>query len=485
MGDGFGCFVLRDESAVCFGTRNDAGQLGLPNQATGPSVTGQNPVSLPAPVRVVAVGQQHACAISGNAPARVTCWGDGTRGQGGVGGALTPSHAPLEVTLHPVNSWFTNAQRQWGLPVTRDPAVAVDVAAGALHTCAVYEAPPGAEWPASVPRRVVACWGAASRGATSYTFRGGRPGCERLDAGVPMVLATPACLGRAARSPWCMMGEQVKVYAGAHHTCALVDGEARCWGANDGHQLGGCAEAPPGQRCWEVQADDIAREVTRVPPSLLDTADQCLPVVTRAPTPGGWRALALGEAHTCALDVEGGVWCWGSNALGQLGIPGRPSSVVARRVLRCNTDPVQSIAAGAFHTCALTRSGRSFCWGSNEGARALTLRPASLARPQRAATAPATSPRPLAPGSSGAASGVCETSPACATTRYSCGVGVSAVSCLPCPTPIPFPQGVSVTQVMPGSNYTLYIDNQGMTRCQPCGACPFQPVQQPAMPGCS
>ncbi|MBC7227797.1 MAG: chromosome condensation regulator RCC1 [Thermoflexales bacterium] len=77
-------------------------------------------------------------------------------------------------------------------------------------------------------------------------------------------------------------------------------------------------------------------------------------------------AIAAGEAHTCALTRSGAVWCWGSNGGGELGdgtTTDRPTPV---RVVGLGSDVV-AIAAGWAHTCALTAGGEVRCWGANVG----------------------------------------------------------------------------------------------------------------------
>jgi alpha-tubulin suppressor-like RCC1 family protein len=76
------------------------------------------------------------------------------------------------------------------------------------------------------------------------------------------------------------------------------------------------------------------------------------------------QAMALGDAHTCALTMSGGVRCWGANDRGQLG-----DGLGVGRAVPPSTDVltgVRAIAAGSAHTCALMTTGGLRCWGSND-----------------------------------------------------------------------------------------------------------------------
>ena len=128
------------------------------------------------------------------------------------------------------------------------------------------------------------------------------------------------------------------IAAGYAHTCALTNtGGVKCWGANGSGQLG--------------DGTGVGR---------LTSAD----VVGLS---SGVTAIAAGSGHTCALTSGGAVKCWGAGGLGQLGdstTTNRPTPVDVVGL----SSGVAAIAAGGWHTCALTNAGGLKCWGrSNEG----------------------------------------------------------------------------------------------------------------------
>jgi len=75
------------------------------------------------------------------------------------------------------------------------------------------------------------------------------------------------------------------VAAGFDHTRAIVDGSARCWGANGSGQLGNGS-----------------------------VADGPVPVKVSG-LAAGTQVIVAGWSHTCALVVGGGR-CWGDNSSG-------------------------------------------------------------------------------------------------------------------------------------------------------------------------
>jgi alpha-tubulin suppressor-like RCC1 family protein len=69
------------------------------------------------------------------------------------------------------------------------------------------------------------------------------------------------------------------------------------------------------------------------------------------------------EAHACAIDMVGGVSCWGSNGYGQLGDGTTVERTAAAAVPRLTG--VTQVTAGGAHSCAVTTGGAAHCWGAN------------------------------------------------------------------------------------------------------------------------
>ncbi|MEZ4256544.1 MAG: hypothetical protein R3A78_12680 [Polyangiales bacterium] len=132
---------------------------------------------------------------------------------------------------------------------------------------------------------------------------------------------------------------------GSGHGCTLAaDARVWCWGLNSVGQLGR-GTAPP----METDSREPVPE-----PMVID---------------GPWRVVdAGGEVHSCAIDAEGVLWCFGGNVAGQLG-RGNGSPSPAVEPVPCD-DPAcpsawDKLAVGYFHNCAIGTDESLWCWGGN------------------------------------------------------------------------------------------------------------------------
>ena len=285
-GDNHSCGVRVSGRLYCWGI-DGAGQLG-----DGPPFTDQS-----APVEVaggaanwasVDAGGSHTCARKTNG--RLFCWGQDVFGQVGNGAPYVNQDTPVQVA---------GGDTDWA-----------SVSAGGDHTCA---------------RKTTGqlfCWGADHSGQVGD---GGPLG---------LVFALPApveVFGGA--TDWASVRA-----AGRLHTCARrTTGQLFCWGADGSGQLG---NGSPNN-------------------------DEAVPVeVLGAATT--WSRVSAGVDHTCARKTTGRLLCWGDDASGQLGNGGgvtadQPAPV---QVAGGTADWV-SVSAGGRYTCGRRTQGRLFCWGSD------------------------------------------------------------------------------------------------------------------------
>jgi len=92
------------------------------------------------------------------------------------------------------------------------------------------------------------------------------------------------------------------------------------------------------------------------------------PSPTRVPADVAYSQVAAGIAHTCAVAKNGAAYCWGDNTYGQLGNGQAGDSsgsghLTPTRVAGAHT--FRMVAIGTTHSCGLTTGGEIWCWGRN------------------------------------------------------------------------------------------------------------------------
>lgn len=245
-----------------------------------------------------------------------------------------------------------------------------------------------------------------------------------------------------------------QISAGGSHTCALAaDGSAYCWGDNRFAQLGGGPDRPLVNRFRPV------------------------PVASDLP----FEAMRSGGLHSCALDAGGRAYCWGRNALGQLGA-GTDQALEVCTTTPCASSPVAvaddlefaAISAGRDHTCGLSRNGAIYCWGANHagqlgigvaGPDAFSPTPVRV-RSDRAFMAVSAGERhtcALAEDGSAHCWGENRWAQAGPAAGEVCPVNDLVLPCTP--TPAPTAEGLEFRAIAAGGQHTCALANDGGTYC--------------------
>jgi alpha-tubulin suppressor-like RCC1 family protein len=97
--------------------------------------------------------------------------------------------------------------------------------------------------------------------------------------------------------------------------------------------------------------------------------------------------------HTCAIDAAGVLYCWGDNTCGQLGVGFGGQPFADGTGAKVSTPTVVDIAhtyrrvsAGINATCAIRVDGALYCWGDNGGGMLLDGTTENRAEPVRIGT---------------------------------------------------------------------------------------------------
>jgi hypothetical protein len=300
--------------------------------------------------RIIEAGLDHTCMTVGT---EVACWGLNDSGQLGNGNFETQLIPNFVLNLDNV----------------------IDLTAGSLHTCALTNA--GEVW----------CWGENSSGqlGNGLTQNSNKP---VLVKGLPALVTD--------------------FTAGNDFTCAqLANAEIWCWGDNGAGQLndgtktdrstpvksllhGNLSLISGGQT--ELASENTGDVSTWKNVEFSVVSDVALPqdisanrwapggcVSTLAGTVKCWQddltskkvegvesaiLVGTGFEHSCTINENLTVSCWGANLFGQLGNGTTKASEAAEVVP--GLEIIQDLALGEYHTCVLAGDGFSaYCWGNN------------------------------------------------------------------------------------------------------------------------
>ena len=347
---GHSCAVDPSARVWCWGY-NDGGQLGtgtiVPQNA--PTRSAHDPAVRFRAVRAGIGASRLTCALSESL--LVYCWGESAMGNGSASQRIA---APVQM---PIGVQFDDVQ------VGRD------------HACA-----------RSITRRVY-CWGANGSGQTGQSALA-RVLIPTVVSAVDSVesiavAADASCAATARGEVWCWginsRGELAsgdtlpraeprrvpglpavrRVFAGEQHLCASTDTGLWCWGRNDAGQL--ASDRPTDQRA---------------------------PLRITSATGTPYRQLSGGTRHSCAITATGAIECWGANTDGQLGTGDTRDARTPQRLTAFGDVRFSAIGLSGNTSCALSVAGELFCWGSDaqgqlgNGPAPSPLLPVRIARPR-------------------------------------------------------------------------------------------------------
>ena len=84
------------------------------------------------------------------------------------------------------------------------------------------------------------------------------------------------------------------------------------------------------------------------------------------PSGHNWSSISTGSEHTCGFNSNNSLYCWGGGILGQIGdghYTNRYTPVEITQDFDIGT--LIEIDSGSYHTCALNNEGEVYCWGWN------------------------------------------------------------------------------------------------------------------------
>lgn len=296
-GQDFSCYLDPQGQPLCWG-QGDDGEMG--NGQTNASNLAPTPLTLPSGTtfQTLALGNggSHAvCAVGSDW--KTYCWGRNVNGLLGVGDnndrsqptAVQPGAIPAGVVL-------------------------VQLSVSGTHACGLAS------------NNQVFCWGSNSHGQLGNATTN--------NSNLPVEVAMGELPGGVSYT---------RIAVGEAFSCALAsDGWAYCWGDNSSGLVG----------------------VGSV------TGDETTPrKVAMGDAPGGISLgqITLGINHACVLGSNRMIYCWGIGGEGQIGDGNTSNRDQPTEVVAGDADGNQDftvVHAGGKHTCALDDQNLVYCWGS-------------------------------------------------------------------------------------------------------------------------
>ncbi|HLE12498.1 MAG: hypothetical protein A2504_07600 [Bdellovibrionales bacterium RIFOXYD12_FULL_39_22] len=388
VGANHSCAANAKAELFCWGY-NESGQLGINSDSNISEIVAANKVNLSLTtgeyVTKLALGGAHSCALTNLG--RVKCWGRNEYGQLGIG----------EVNAHNLNIGDATGEMAT-LTFVNLPMAAVDIVAGASHSCAM------------VADDTLYCWGDNYQGQLGVGTNGNfSPTPIHLDIEVQKIVLDTAhtCALLADDSLKCwgnndvfgqlglgdainrnapsaavnLNGTAMDLSVGGAFSCAvLTSGAVKCWGRNSQNGEEGLGALG---KCWAVDGGSFVNcnETSNDPLLGYGNSANQMGVNLSAVSLGVAfvaSKIFTGDAFSCAMSGVAGsaqsLKCWGQNGAGQLlkgnlttlgVLPAQMGDSLTTIYSHATSGTVVDVKLGSAHGCAKFLNGDLRCWGNN------------------------------------------------------------------------------------------------------------------------
>ena len=341
-------------NAYCWGY-NNFGQLGNGGTYNQPSPVRVGGSLLNKRVIAISAGNYRACAIISTN--ETYCWGKNDLGQLGIGSFTSTTATPNYVSPTIIRESASVSYQFSSI-----------VAGGWGHTCAIRMG----------TNTNTYCWGNNTYGQLGWGVAtnmfslsdggttGGTQPRQRYNPSpiVASYTVNSVTSGTITAPAFIGITSLAKTNGSVQYMCAIKDFRVYCWGHNYYGQLG---YATVDADCKTTEGN---YKVCNVLPKAVD--------VTAISNPMRGKNIILvaaGTSHACALDDTGSVYCWGKNGSKQLGNGSiDPSVTAADSIMPIKASlygaligkNIVDISAGSNYSCAVDIDGNIYCWGGNE-----------------------------------------------------------------------------------------------------------------------
>lgn len=308
-------------------------------------------------------GTSKTCAVVTN---ELYCWGKNSNGSenfsGNLGdGTTTNSLVPVKVRQDPgvlagkvvkkvtsaqfhscalaegsVYCWGRNQYGQLGDGTNNDSTVPVKVE-GALAGLSVTDIGASGDTACAIANTKIYCWGRNNLGSVGNN--------STANVNSPVAVSTTNLGSSYTATALSTSGSR------SYNMCAIANDKAWCWGNNNAGQIG----------------NNTSGGANVLVPTAVYTGGVLSGKTVTAISQDGYYSGSPSYTHVCAV-ASGAVYCWGDNYAGQLGrgnttASSVPVAVSTSGVLSGKT--IVDVIAGLQHSCALSDEGKVYCWGSN------------------------------------------------------------------------------------------------------------------------